>query len=56
MSDRELWASMALLATFLGFVVSIFVGPPGWFLGILFAVLAVSMLIIWTEQKKRGHR
>ncbi|MEW2508773.1 hypothetical protein [Streptomyces sp. NPDC046870] len=56
MSDRELWASAGLLATFLGFVVSIFVGPPAWFLGILFAALAVSVLIIWTEQKKRGHR
>ncbi|MES9520802.1 hypothetical protein [Streptomyces capoamus] len=56
MSDREMWASMALLATFLGFVVSIFVGPPAWFLGILSAVLAVSVLIIWAEQKKSGRR
>lgn len=56
MSDREFWASIGLLATFLGFVVSIFVGPPAWFLGILFAVMTVSVLIIRTEQKKRGHR
>ncbi|MGW2034631.1 hypothetical protein [Streptomyces argyrophylli] len=56
MSDRELWASTGLLATFLAFVVSVFVGPPAWFVGILFAALAVSVLIIWTEQRKRGHR
>ncbi|MFJ4526531.1 hypothetical protein ACIP4Y_37445 [Streptomyces sp. NPDC088810] len=56
MSDRELWASVVLLTTFLGFVVSIFVGPPAWFLGILSALLVLSTVIIWTEQKKRGHR
>ncbi|MEW2284510.1 hypothetical protein [Streptomyces sp. NPDC047841] len=56
MSDRELWASTALLATFLGFVVSVFVGPPAWFLGILSAALIVSVLIIRSEQRKRGHR